>query len=289
MTIEGVVVLFKPEEEMFKNIDSYIDSIDRLYVVDNTPEADISKRFHNNNKIKYIPLKDNKGIAYALNVGAKEAIKNGADWLLTMDQDSTFEKDALKSMIEFIEYYKKHPSIEKIVGTKLNKIGIISPFHKTARNLKDNPTGISMPLEVMTSGNLVNLQIYEKIGGFKDWLFIDCVDFDYCLNLRKQGYEIIQLNYARLDHELGDTHERKILGKTVYIDNHSAFRRYYIARNRKYLYDLYHDDFPVYCEYEIKCTRKELIKLWLFEKNKIKKTKAIMRGLRDYKKGVKGK
>ena len=82
--------------------------------------------------------------------------------------------------------------------------------------------------------------------------------------------------------------KKKVLNKTVYADNHSAFRRYFITRNRHYLYDLYHNDFPLYCDLEIARTKKELLKIWLLEKNKIKKTKAIYRGYRDYKKGIKG-
>ena len=40
----------------------------------------------------------------------------------------------------------------------------------------------------------------EEIEGFKDWMFIDCVDFDYCLNLVRNGYEIHQVNKVVLHH-----------------------------------------------------------------------------------------
>ena len=289
MKFEGVVVLFKPEDKMLSNIDSYIKDLDKLYVVDNTPGEDISEKFKGNKKIQYVPLKDNKGIAYALNKGAKLAIKDGADWLLTMDQDSSFTPGALKEMKDFIKDYSKNDKIfSKIIGSKFEQLGIVSPFHVTTRTINEKPTGIDRPLMVMTSGNLVNLKAYKKVKGFKDWMFIDCVDFEFCLNLRKHNYEIIQLNYVKLNHELGDTQKRKILNKTVFADNHSAFRRYFITRNRHYLYDLYHDEFPLYCDLEIARTKKELLKIWLLEKNKIKKTKAIYKGYRDYKKGITG-
>jgi len=279
---QGVVVLFKPDANVFNSINSYVDELDRLYVVDNTPNADISDRFQSE-KIKYIPLQENKGIAYALNVGAKKAIEDGADWLLTMDQDSTFEKNALDKMKKFIQKSKNQET-----EFNYDKLGIVSPCHMTMRNKNENPQGIVTPILVMTSGNLVNLNAYQDVLGYKDWMFIDCVDFDFCLNLRKHGYEIVQINDARLNHNLGDIIEKHIFGKTCYVDNHSAFRRYFIVRNRQYIYDMYHDDFPTYCELEKKCTRKELIKVWLFEKNKIKKTLAMYRGYRDYKKGIKG-
>ena len=288
MKYEGVVVLFKPDDKMLDNINSYVNELSKLYVVDNTPDGDISEKFVGNKKIEYIPLKENKGIAYALNVGAKRALKDKADWLLTMDQDSKFSDGELNKMKKFIELCKKEKNMEPIIEAKYSNIGLVSPFHVTVRTEKEKRFGIESPLNVMTSGNLINLKAYKKVGGFKDWLFIDCVDFDFCLNLRNHGFQVLQLNFVKLQHELGNTKRIGIRSKVVYVDNHSAFRRYYIARNRHYLYDIYNKDFPEYCRLELKSTRSELIKIWLFEKHKIKKTRAIIRGYRDYKKGVKG-
>ena len=286
MKYEGVVVLFHPEDNLLDNIKSYINELDKLYVIDNTPDNDIKEKFKNNKKIEYIPLKENRGIAYALNLGATKAIKDKADWLLTMDQDSQFPPNTLNKMKEYITFYKNNKYMETINNTKYSEIGLISPFHITTKTADEaERLGVEYPLVVMTSGNLINLSIYQKVGGFKDWLFIDCVDFDYCLNLRKNKYQIIQLNFAKLQHELGNMKKIKFGNKIVYTDNHSAFRRYYITRNRHYICDIYKNDFPMYCKLEIKCTKKELIKIWLFEKHKIKKTKAIYKGYRDYKKG----
>ena len=75
----------------------------------------------------------------------------------------------------------------------------------------------------------------------------------------------------------------------VYTDNHNAMRWYYMSRNRNYIYDLYYSTFPGFCDYQKKCTKREFIKIWLYEKNKIKKTNAIIRGWWDYKHDVKGK
>ena len=97
----------------------------------------------------------------------------------------------------------------------------------------------------MTSGNIINLDIYKCVEGFKEWMFIDCVDFEYGLNVRKQGYTIKQINTVFLDHELGDYEIKYFLNKKIFCDNHSALRRYYIVRNSFYLYDLYHDDFQI--------------------------------------------
>lgn len=288
MKIAGVVVLYNPDKNVRRNIDSYIDGLDMLYVVDNSPEPNDNAKYYKGKKIKYISNHGNKGIAYALNVGAKEAIKAKNEWLLTMDQDSSFKGNSLSKMINFLKELKTNNIMSSALNLKYDNLGIISALQRTMLNKNENPKGINYPLVVMTSGNIINLKIYKEIGGFKDWLFIDAVDFEYCLNVKKHKYDIIQYNEAELNHNLGHIKEYNFLGKTVYVTNHSTMRRYYITRNRHYLYDLYNEDFLDYCSIELSRTKKELLKIILFEDNKLSKIKAIYKGYRDYKKGIKG-
>lgn len=286
MKLAGVVVLYKPSNEVKNNINSYIDSLDVLYVVDNSDKNN-SKKFKDK-KIKYIFNGGNLGIAAALNIGARSAIKDGYKWMLTMDQDSCFDDDSVNRMLTFLEAIKDDEIVQDILNTSIEKVGLISPFHMTSIEQNNNPSGIDSPMNVMTSGNIINLDAYLKVDGFKDWFFIDAVDFDYCLNLRKHHYDIYRLNYVKLNHNLGNPVFKKILFKEMYSLNHSATRRYYIVRNRHYLYDLYKEDFPEYCKLELSRTKREAIKIILCEDDKIKKLRAMFKGYMDYNKGVKG-
>lgn len=278
MTYAGVVVLFNPDEKVINNINTYVKNLKKLYVVDNTPNKDNSYLFKNK-KIEYIANKKNEGIAHALNIGANKAIKEKYDFLLTMDQDSSFPSGSVKKLINYIENNSKYI---------LKEVGIISAYHLTPQNEFKVAPKVGNPLLVMTSGNFVNLKAHKKIGGFKDWMFIDCVDFDYCLNMRRHGYEIVQLFDAKLNHNLGNTEKKRLFGKTMFVSHHSPIRRYYMVRNRHYLYDMYHEEFPDYCNAEISRTKKEWYKIILFEKNKIRKSMMMFKGYRDYKKGIKG-
>lgn len=275
----GVVVAYNPiKEEMLQNIETYIDELEILYVVDNS-SVNNSEMFKDIPKVEYIPNLDNLGIAQALNTGAKKAYANGHEWILTMDQDSKFEKTAIKKMKSYIEF-------SKMIGENL---GIVSPLHLTPRTDHIIPSGISYPLLVMTSGNLLNLEAFNKVGGFPEWYFIDCVDFDFCLALRSAKYEIVQVNTAILYHELGETIKQHIGKKVVFVDNHNHIRRYYIVRNRNYFCDRYRDEFPEYCALEQKCTRKEALKVLLFEKDKYRKLSYMYKGYKDYKAGLVGR
>lgn len=289
MKLAGVVVLYNPNKEVINSINTYINDLDVLYAVDNSNNN--NSNLFTNKKIKYIPNNKNLGIAKALNIGANLAIENKYHYLLTMDQDSKFEPNGLKNLKLMIDNYKNNKNLVKEFGKDSEKIGIFSPVHV----INHNPSIMGMsdkdydsPINVMTSGNIINLNIYKEINGFKDWFFIDCVDFEYCLNIRKHGYNIIRNNKIILNHELGNYVEKKFLGKTYSTFEHNHIRRYYIVRNRHYLYDLYVNDFKEYCELEKKCTKREFKLVWLCEKNKLKKTFYMIKGYFDYKKNIKG-
>ena len=141
MKYAGVVVLFNPDDKVLENIKTYINYLDKLYVVDNTPNSDNSKLF-NNKKIEYIANRENKGIAYALNIGAKRALKENFDFLLTMDQDSSFPKGSVKKIIDYIEDNSEYV---------MRKVGIVSAYHLTPQNEGRKAPKVNKPLLVDTT------------------------------------------------------------------------------------------------------------------------------------------
>lgn len=288
MKIDGAVVLYNPNKNVIDNIKSYLKPLNKLYVIDNSEIPNNNEEMFKDPKIKYVSNGGNKGIANALNVACKMAIEDKADWVLTMDQDSSFKNGAFEKMITFLEELKRNKIMQETLGTSIDNLAVLSALQRTGMNIDDKLEGIDFPLVVMTSGNLINMDIYQKIGGFKDWLFIDAVDFEYCLNAKKHRYKVIQMNTVELNHNLGKIEKKKFLNKKTYITNHNAVRRYYITRNRHYLYDMYKNDFDEYCRLEVGMTKKELIKILLFEKDKLNKIRHIYKGYRDYKKGKKG-
>ena len=275
LDLAGVVILYNPTEDDINNIDSYIKDVNILYVIDNSNEEN-SDRLPKNKKIKYIFNNENLGIAEPLNKAASLARKAGYKWLLTMDQDTSFNKGVIDTLKE------------AIINTDCKDIGIVTPWHNTRLKTKKSNKKIDYPLDVMTSGNLVNLDIHKKIGGFKDWIFIDGVDIEYCLNLSKNNYKVMRLNNVEINHNLGDITYRKFFKKDLLITNHNAMRRYYQNRNYHYIKDLYIKDFPEFCNRLVK-VKATILGIILYEKNKISKLKGYYKGYKDYKKGKRGR
>lgn len=273
--LAATVTFYNPTKENIDNISSYIKLVDKVYVVDNSSE-DNKEMLPNNKKIVYIANNENLGVATALNIAAKQAVKDDFEWLLTMDQDSKFNGDNLEKMINYI------------LTHDCKNIGLISPWHVIKTGVKKPDKDIEDVVEVMTSGNIINLKAYEKIGGYKDWLFIDGIDFDYCMNLNVNGYKVRRLNYCELEHELGDIKIVHLLGRDFVCSNHNYIRRYYMSRNNHYIYDMYHDAFPDYCNMILSGLGGQFRNILAFEKDKYRKIRNMQRGYNDYKKGIKG-
>lgn len=272
--LAGVVVFYNPDCNVKKNIYSYLDEVDKLYVIDNSNISN-AKMLPKSNKIEYICYGENKGIAYALDDACRKAINSKYKWILTMDQDSYFEGDNLKILKSNLNYVDKN-------------IGILSPYHHTKLNEPKCEDRYDNPCGVITSGNILNLDIYQSVGGFKTWLFIDGVDIEYCLNIRKHGYLILRDNFSILEHNLGNIFYGKLFGKQIICTNHNYIRRYYIMRNDNYIYDMY-KDFDLIYSSSTKSQKEAILGIIFFEKDKIKKLFYSIKGYIDYKKGKKGK
>ena len=271
--LPGIVVLYNPTMDDLININSYIDYLDKLYVVDNS-ERRLEKELPK--KVEYIFNGENLGMAKALNIGVEKAINDGYNWLLTLDQDTTLNKKIFEEVSKVIE--------EK----DTSDIAIITPWHKTKLDKEKENNTIDYPLDVMTSGNFVNLDIVKKIGNFKEELFIDGIDIEFCLRIKKYGYKIMRLNYVEIEHNLGNIEYHKLFGRTWMCTNHNYLRNYYMARNYRYIKKEYRSIAPEFCDTLVKY-KGIMFKIIMFEKDKYRKIRNIFRGIRDYKKGITGK
>jgi rhamnosyltransferase len=271
----GIVVLYNSQDEIIDTISSYLDQIDRLFVVDNSEvRRPVAEKIVGLPKTEYIGNGKNLGVAKALNIGAAQAMESGYDFLLTMDQDSR----APEGMV---------PALLACCGQRdLGEIGIISPFHITKNVPAPKDKTCREVLTVMTSGNLLNLRVFKKVGPFMEQLFIDYVDHEYCLRLHEKGYKVLQCNGVFLEHTLGDIRIYRFLGLSLAATNHSVFRRYYMTRNRFFLLNKYKKTYPLYCRSQLKNFWWEFLMVLLFEKRKIAKIRSIIKGYRDYKQGV---
>lgn len=245
-----------------------------LIIIDNTPNQDL---LIDGDRIDYIPLGENMGIAYALNIGCKKALEFNAKWALTLDQDSDIPLNMIQ---EYMNFLTKRPE----------RIGLICPLINVYHGENKQPSDTFEEIELaITSGSLINLEAYQEIGGFKNELFIDEVDFDYSLNLKAHGYHLFQLNYVLMQHQVGNTVEYRLFGRHLfYVLHHNYLRHYYMQRNSLYVSEIYKNTFPNVKKNTLQSILP-LLKIIFFEKDKIKKLLYRYKGYRDFKNNKMGK
>lgn len=119
------------------------------------------------------------------------------------------------------------------------------------------------------------------VGGFDERLFIDYVDHDFCLKLRRRGFRVLQATAAQLLHSLGSMDRRLLLVKRINVTHHVAVRRYYISRNRLVLWQRYRRQEPVWVLRDVRRFFSEAVYMLLFEREVSKKLRMMARGIRD--------
>ncbi len=167
----------------------------------------------------------NLGVARALNLGAARAIDRGFAWLLLLDQDSEVAADLVRRLFAA---RAAHPDPERlaIIGA-----GFVEP---TGAGRATPSAGAPPWQEVetaITSGSLLAVATYQRIGAFRDELFIDYVDTDYCRRARAAGFVVATTRQPLMAHAIGTPAAHRWLWLEKWTRNHSADRQYYIARN----------------------------------------------------------
>lgn len=278
--IAGAVVLYNSGLRPLDSIDRYIDALDRLYVIDNSDQWDIGlySELEKRSKIKLYESKGNNGIAAALNVAANAAIKDGYEWLLLMDQDSYFDFKELTK-------YKN-----RIYENRDRRIALFTPSIIQGLDKGGGYKSDTYPPEVITSGSVICLQIFRKIGGFREDYFIYVVDYEYCWRLRYNGYKIYKFGDIRMHHQVDDYKKDGTDAKHMFcIREMSDSAFYYAFRNTCYLLTEYRTKLPE----DVVRRGMAFIRTWtghaLRSKHFFRKMKYGFRGIHDYHYNITGK
>jgi len=269
----AIIVTYNPNGDFRKNLESLLSQVTAVLVVDNS--LDLEAKHYLRTLKKEIPFELlendlNLGIAAALNRGVAFALENKFDWVLTLDQDSSLSENYIKNMWMALS----HATSEKI--------GILAPVHfdrKTGYMSRNYAKIKGLIVEkdiVMTSGNLIPTSIFREVGTYDESLFIEYVDHEFCLRIKKNyGYKVVIVPNALLGHSLGDIRQHHWGPWFFFSHNYLPVRRYYRARNRLFLYKKY---FGWWILQDQEFAIKDMAKICLVEVNKGSKIWATIEG-----------
>ena len=223
-----VVVLYKAEMSVYHER-LLEDEMVTLVVVDNTPDRDLALK---KDRLIYVPLQRNMGIATAQNEGIRQAECLGCDYYYFFDQDSKIPERYSEGIIE---EYKR---IEQLIPN----LFLLGPTIINGRTEEEYKSTIHKDIwmtedfirrrEIISSGSCVSLRKIEEVGLNDDSLFIDYVDHEWCWRAESKGFVNGITLKIKLAHFVGQQ-EYRIFNQLVIIS--APIRYYYQTRNYLWL------------------------------------------------------
>jgi rhamnosyltransferase len=276
-SVGAVIVTYHPSLEMLASIPLVLQQVQGLVVVDNgssSSELALLRAANESQSFALIENGENLGIAEALNQGVRWAQSRGFSWVVLFDQDSKITDGFIGNMFAS---WNSHPLRERI--------GSLHPLHT------DPETGVAEvirrrakdggPVIAITSGALMPIWIFDKIGMFASEYFVDEVDAEYSFRIRAAGYLLADSPQAVLLHKVGHPKKNSLFGFGFTPTHHSALRRYYMSRNRVVLYKKYLPVFPGWVLQAMHESLKDTVKCFLGEEDRGSKFRSFMLGTWD--------
>lgn len=278
----ALIVTFNPVINSFlKNFSEISKQVDHVIIVDNSNDELIQKslkeRFDSVSDATLMQSGDNLGIAYAQNIGFLQAIKQGAEFIITFDQDSSVQDNLVKNLYEEYEIAKRLGYEVACIGPSVINERNNNLYDKYFKNsIKLNESMYSVK-SIISSGTLYNVDVFAAIGFNKAEWFIDSIDIEWCYRARYLGYHVIMTTAIAMKHNLGSSDKKLPLGKSINVG--SPFRLYYVYRN--WILSLREPQFEL--SYKLKLLFMMVVKIFIFSNIHPKKERVsyILRGIKD--------
>jgi rhamnosyltransferase len=283
MKVACVVILYYPNQEVYTNILTYYHKVDKLYVFDNSEQpTSFGQQLRDLVKIDFYHDGQNEGIAKRLNTAASKALEDGYEWLLMMDQDSSFQEDVINNYFNCMQ--QQQPK---------NNIALFGVNYDQDTEIISHPCDPVFADDLITSGSLLNLSLFTSIGPFDENLFIDAVDNEYSIRTLICGYRIVKFKNIYLKHSIGVRLKRSSI-KTLYLVKkekilHSPLRLYYIYRNNLYLQQKYENQQTEVLQKLDKIVGFAIWRNLHYGRNLLKMVYYLYRARKDFKKNRMGK
>jgi rhamnosyltransferase len=277
----AIIVTYNVGQALRRCFDSIRDQVAHVIVVDNGSDeitrGELNK-LASANSATVILNEKNEGIARGFNQGIKRAISRGYPWVLTLDHDSEATPGMVEELVRATQllYQESRRDVAIVGANPLDRNAGV--FLKGFR-----PNGDSRPVEVehlISSGSLINCDVFHKVGFFDEALFVYYVDDDFCLRLRRAGFKLFLCPGAVLLHSEGSKQKRRFLWRKVFYDGYGKQARYYLTRNPLYILRKHHLGAHSYYAAAIRLL-KDYVKVVLYDEAPVSKILFGLRGLFD--------
>lgn len=257
----------------------------KVLIIDNNSPDDSGVRLKEKYpQYEYILSDENLGFAEANNIGYKYALKNGADYILLLNNDTIIDKNMIDELIDKsnnnvvtvpkMYYYSEKNRIWYGGGEVSKRKGTV--YHIGEKKIDCDKYSKEKEISFATGCcMLIHKDILNEIGLFDKNYFMYCEDFDFSIRLKQSGKNILYVPKAKLWHKVNASTK-----------NNSNISKYYLTRNRFYLLKNHKNIFSRNAIVYSYLTRAIIIiKDFVTGKN----VNIYFQALKDYKNNVMGK
>lgn len=240
--IHAVIVTYQPNlEQLAKSLSQLQPQVNEICIVDNcsSNHGQIQALAFRYPSCTLLPLSTNRGVGAAQNIGIQQAIVQGANQVLVLDQDSVMSCNAVDTLSRsLLQLETSNKAAAVGPQYRLDGQTVASPFVRyhwfylgrvPAHELRAKPFVETDFL--ISSGTLFSATALRQVGLMNANLFIDHVDTEWCLRARAKRYSLFGIRDAYMEHSLGERTHRIWLGRWRLLPRHKPFRYYFTYRN----------------------------------------------------------
>lgn len=181
--------------------------------------------------VKLVQMKENVGFGEGCNVGMREAIAQGTDYVLLLNLDTVLENDLVSELVTYADERtvttasiccgtKEEGTKAWYAGGKIDKnLAVVDQM--VCKNAEKNCYHVGF---ISGCCMLLHKKVIEKVGYFDKDYYLYYEDTDYCIRLQKAGISMCYITTSGLWHSVG--------ASSVGGNEMSCSTQYYVTRNR---------------------------------------------------------
>ena len=274
----ALLVAYYPGEGLGERVSAALAHAARVVVVDNAPgpaTAEVAALDGLGGVVVH-RMGRNAGIAAALNVGLRQAMDGGYAWAILLDHDTTLRPPYAGAVRDAVRQSRR-------------RVGVVGVnFENPTTGLLHRPeTGAPREVPyVVSSGSMLRVSAVRDVGLCREDFFIDYVDIEYCLRMRRSGYAVVLSPVVAMSHEMGQMGANTLATHERVTSNYTPARHYYMARNFWVTAREYARREPTWMAREVREKAKLTLLTLAMEPSRLSKLRCMVRGYAD---GLRGR
>ena len=215
------VVVYQAEASLSRRLQQALDARFSVYLFDNSPHDSTLRDFARDKaRCHYTTCGKNLGLGVGISAVCSQAHYDGFSALMFFDQDTVFDARTIEFVERFlVRHQDKSREYSAVVFNAKDRADTGNQDADDWASTRD----VTMAISSGTTFFLANLQ---KMNWHNTSYFVDCVDYEFCLNSERHGLKIAEFSKTPGFDHLSEQPDKvyRFLGRDHAIRRYSASR-----------------------------------------------------------------